>query len=125
MRLLSMSRQSYRLRNGRGIFLTRRGYTKGSSIVVIGNTLARLLWINQLHQIQLTKSRAPLIRIDMATTQKTRSLSQALSQLLTNYLAGLIPDRKWRWIMDVLDSGALSRAERLEYVTAVNRSVGR
>ena len=52
-----------------------------------------------------------------------RSLSKALSQLLSAYLAGLIPDRKWRWIMDVLDSGRLSGTQRLEYVSAINRTI--
>jgi hypothetical protein len=58
-------------------------------------------------------------------TRSERSLSKALSQLLSAYLAGRIPDRKWRWIMDVLDSGRLSGTERLEYVTAINRTLGR
>lgn len=62
-------------------------------------------------------------RIDMATTEKGRTLAQALSQLLSNYIAGLIPDRRWRWIMEVLDSGQLTGPERLEYVRAVNRSI--
>lgn len=56
-------------------------------------------------------------------TGSDRSLAKALSQLLSAYLAGLIPDRKWRWIMDVLDSGRLNGTERLEYVTAINRTL--
>jgi hypothetical protein len=59
----------------------------------------------------------------MTTTSKTRNLAKALSDLLANYIAGRIPDRQWRWIMEVLDSGTLTGAERLEYVTAINRSI--
>ena len=58
---------------------------------------------------------------DMAK-KKNRSLSKALSQLLANYVSGRIPDRRWRWIMEVLDSGMLTRREQLEYVTEVNRA---
>ena len=61
--------------------------------------------------------------IDMAEARKNRSLAKALGELLSNYVTGRIPDRRWTWIMEVLDSGILTGAERLEYVTAVNRTV--
>ncbi len=59
----------------------------------------------------------------MAKAGKNKSLANALRELLSYYVAGRIPDRRWNWIMEVLDSGILTGAERLEYVTAVNRAV--
>ncbi len=60
---------------------------------------------------------------DMVKTRKSRNLAKALGELLSNYVTGRIPDRRWNWIMEVLDSGTLTGAQRLEYVTAVNRTV--
>ena len=57
----------------------------------------------------------------MAKIGKNKNLAKALSELLANYISGRIPDRRWSWIMEVLDSGTLSGAERLEYVTQVNQ----
>ena len=59
----------------------------------------------------------------MAKAVKNRSLTKALGELLFNYVAGRIPDRRWNWIMEVLDSGILTRAQRLEYVTAINQNL--
>ncbi len=59
----------------------------------------------------------------MLDAQKSGNLTSALAQLLTNYVAGRISDRRWRWIMDVLDSGRLSGSERLEYVAEINRGI--
>ena len=59
----------------------------------------------------------------MTKAGRTRSLTSALRELLSNYVAGRIPDRRWNWIMEVLDSDVLTRAERLEYVVAINRTV--
>ena len=63
------------------------------------------------------------ILIDMARAGKNRSLKKALGELLSNYVSGRIPDRRWNWIMEVLDSGLLTRAQRLEYVIAINQNL--
>jgi hypothetical protein len=47
----------------------------------------------------------------------------ALAELLENYVAGRISDRRWQRIMEVLDSGILNRQERLEYVAHLNRGI--
>jgi hypothetical protein len=57
----------------------------------------------------------------MAKIGKSKTLTKALSVLLSNYISGRIPDRRWNWIMEVLDSGTLTGAERLEYVTQINQ----
>ena len=59
----------------------------------------------------------------MARRQNTHGMTTALVELLENYVAGRISDRRWRRIMDVLDSGILSRQERLEYVANLNRTL--
>jgi len=59
----------------------------------------------------------------MVKAVKNRSLATALRELLSNYVSGRIPDRRWNWIMEVLDSGIMTGAERLEYVTAINQTV--
>ena len=61
--------------------------------------------------------------IDMTKTGRNQSLKGALRELLSNYVSGRIPDRRWTWIMEVLDSDILTRAERLDYVTSINRTV--
>jgi len=50
-------------------------------------------------------------------------LKSALAELLANYVAGRISDRRWHRIMEVLDSGVLNRQERLEYVANLNRTL--
>jgi len=62
-------------------------------------------------------------QIDMAKAGKNRILAKALRELLSNYVSGRIPDRRWAWIMEVLDSGMLTRAQRLEYVIAINQDL--
>lgn len=47
-------------------------------------------------------------------------MTTALVELLENYVAGRISDRRWQRIMEVLDSDILNRQERLEYVANVN-----
>jgi hypothetical protein len=47
----------------------------------------------------------------------------ALTELLENYVAGRISDRRWQRIMDVLDSGILNGQERLEYVANLNKAI--
>jgi hypothetical protein len=50
-------------------------------------------------------------------------MTTALVELLENYVAGRISDRRWRRIMEVLDSGVLNRQERLEYVASLNQTM--
>ena len=59
----------------------------------------------------------------MAKEGRNKNLAKALSELLANYVSGRIPDRRWTWIMDVLDSGTLTGSERLEYVTQLNQKM--
>ncbi|MFC2085730.1 hypothetical protein ACFLRO_00805 [Bacteroidota bacterium] len=61
----------------------------------------------------------------MEPKAKNTNLGKALAELLMNYMVGRIPERQWNWIMDVLDSETLTGTQRLEYVTAINRTVPR
>lgn len=59
----------------------------------------------------------------MARTSNHSVMRTALTELLENYVAGRISDRRWKRIMEVLDSGILNRQERMEYVASLNESI--
>ena len=59
----------------------------------------------------------------MARRSNTTGMRTALTELLENYVAGRISDRRWQRIMDVLDSGILNGQERLEYVANLNKAI--
>jgi len=59
----------------------------------------------------------------MARRSNSSVMRTALTELLENYVAGRIPDRRWQRIMEVLDSGMLNRQERLEYAANLNKTL--
>ena len=59
----------------------------------------------------------------MARRSNSSVMRTALTELLENYVAGRISDRRWQRIMEVLDSGILNGQERLEYVANLNKAI--